>query len=73
MAIISHNNFCYIRKKDSACGGRVLCEVPIETIEKSFVTFVNQKLLDRLLEKELNGKLHQTVKNHFILLIENAL
>ena len=40
--------------------------VPIETMGKSFVTFVHQKLLYRLLEKE-------TIMNHSILSIENAL
>ena len=51
----------------------MLCEVPKETIGKYFVTFVYQKLLYRLLEKELNGKSHQTVIKHPILSIENAL
>ena len=37
------------------------------------VKFKNcQKLLDALLEKELNEKLHQTIMNHSILSIENA-
>ena len=31
-----------------------------------------QKLLDALLEKELNEKLHQTIMNHSILSIQNA-
>ena len=51
----------------------LLLEVPIGTAGKSFEIFVYQKLLYILLEKELNGKLHQTLMNHPILSIKNAL
>ena len=51
----------------------LLFEAPIGTVGKSFETFVYQKLFYILLEKELDGKLHQTLMNHPILSIENAL
>jgi hypothetical protein len=65
--------FCCCNFIDIFLHHTLLCEVPIETIGKSFVIFVYHKLLYRLWEKELNGKLHQTIMNHPIMSIENAL
>ena len=50
----------------------LLCQVPIGTIGISLLTFDYQKLLYRLFENKLSGKVHQTIMNHPILSIENA-